>query len=44
MTIALTLEKFIRFETNGMSCRRISPPPSVYCSEKEPVAINPCFM
>ena len=31
MTIASSFEKFILFETKGMSWRRMSPPPRVVC-------------
>ena len=30
-----TLDRFMRFETNGMSCRRMSWPPSVICCVKD---------
>ena len=43
ITMAPTLEKFIRLETNGISWRRMSPPPSVRCCEMETAAIRPRF-
>ena len=33
IAMALTRDKFTRFETNGVSCRRMSPPPWVVCCE-----------
>ena len=35
MTRASTFGEFMRFDTKGMSWRRMSPPPSVICCEKE---------
>ena len=42
--VAPTFEKFMRFDTNGMSWRRMSPPPSVRCCEIETAVISPRFM
>jgi hypothetical protein len=43
MAMPPTFEKFIRLDTNGMSCRRMSPPPAVRCCEKVATAITPRF-
>ena len=41
MTSASSREAFMRFDTKGMSCRRMSPPPSVLCWENETGTCRP---
>ncbi len=35
MAVTSTFDRSMRFDTNGMSCRRMSCPPAVICCVKD---------